>query len=622
MNKNNLLLLIVLFGSFSLFSQGLVEQALSVNPTLAAYQNGLKTSLKAPSVYDTVSLGTKGILDDFSYAGPFPDTALWLDKKTFVNQGYAKAPITYGVVTFDGVDSAGYPYNFNMASGATGIADYLTSKPIRLNYPDSDSIYFSFYYQPQGLGNAPEQSDSLVLEFKGRGTLASWNRIWAKKGTTLAVNDSSWTLVMIPITDTTYLKDGFQFRFKNYATLSGNLDHWSVDYIYLNRFRTKNDTVFEDISFVYNNTSLLIDYTAMPWRHFTPANMKTTYSTVIRNNHNAVKNGSFTYSIFDELGTQVNTTYSGGNINIDPYNPNGNLAYAPFTSPALNYAIPTLVDSSVYTIECAVNSTPDFYRANDTIRYAQEFANYYSYDDGSAESALGLSTLYAQLAEKFTVTTADTLRCIDIFFNPILTNAEPYTFRLKVWAAAGSIPGTAVFTSDTTLYPGYGHLLPNQFIRYYLDQPVAVNPGTFFIGFIQNTNQFLNVGLDKNINTSDKVYYNIAGSWLLSPYPGSLMMRPVFGPASDFTGINTISKTDQQFTVYPNPAADKLFLKSNKATSEKTSYSIIDVSGRVLLAASFVNDESIDISMLSNGIYFISISTPTKTATQKFVVAN
>ncbi|MBK7183948.1 MAG: T9SS type A sorting domain-containing protein [Bacteroidetes bacterium] len=35
-----------------------------------------------------------------------------------------------------------------------------------------------------------------------------------------------------------------------------------------------------------------------------------------------------------------------------------------------------------------------------------------------------------------------------------------------------------------------------------------------------------------------------------------------------------------------------------------------------------MSDESIDISMLSNGIYFITIATPTKTATQKFVVAN
>jgi hypothetical protein len=622
MNKNSLLLFLIMIGSFSLFSQGLEENPLTVNSVLIKKQQQLKSVQRLPSIYDTISLGTKGILDDFSNEGPYPDTTFWLDKNVFINGGYAKAPITIGVATFDGLDSVGYPYNFLMGSGSTGIADYLTSKPIRLNYPDSDSIYFSFYYQPQGLGNAPEQSDSLVLEFKGPGSLASWDRIWAKKGKTLAINDSSWTLVMIPITDTTYLKDGFQFRFKNYATLSGSLDHWNIDYVYLNKVRNQNDTVFEDISFVYNNTSLLTEYAAMPWRHYTTADMKTAYATSIRNNHNAIKNGSFTYAIFDETNTQVNTTYSGGNINIDPFNPNGYLSYAPFSAPALNYSIPVLTDSSGFTIECAVNSTPDFYRGNDTIRYVQEFANHYAYDDGTAESALGLSTLYAQLAGKFTSTTPDTLRCIDIYFNPIITNVEPYTFRLKVWSASGSIPGTAVFTSDTTLYPEYGELMPNQFTRYYLDAPVYLNAGTFFIGFIQNTNQFLNVGLDKNSDSSDKVYYNITGGWALSPYPGSVMMRPVFGPASDFTGINTISKKDPQFTVYPNPASDKLFLKSNNATTEKTSYSIIDVSGRVLLTDALVNTESIDISMLSNGIYFISISTPTKTATQKFVVAN
>ncbi len=612
----------MMIGSFSLFSQGLEENPLTVNSALLKNQQQLKSVQKLPSIYDTISLGTKGLLDDFSNEGPYPDTAFWLDKNVFINGGYAKAPITIGAATFDGLDSVGYPYNFLMGSGATGLADYLTSKPIRLNYPASDSIYFSFYYQPQGLGNAPEQADSLVLEFKGAGTLAPWKRIWAKKGKTLAINDSSWTLVMIPITDTTYLKDGFQFRFKNYATLSGSLDHWNIDYVYLNKVRNQNDTIFEDISFVYNNTSLLTEYAAMPWRHYTPADMKTAYTTAIRNNHNATKNGSFTYAIYDETNTQVNTTYSGGNINIDPFDPNGYLSYAPFTTPALNYTIPALTDSSAFTIECAVNSTPDFYRGNDTIRYVQEFANHYAYDDGTAESALGLSTLYAQLAEKFTSTTADTLRCIDIYFNPIITNVETYTFRLKVWSAAGSIPGAAVFTSDTTLYPEYGQLMPNQFKRYYLNEPVYLNAGTFFIGFIQNTNQFLNVGLDKNSDSSDKVYYNITGGWAQSPYPGSLMMRPVFGPATDFTGINTISKNDQQFTVYPNPASDKLFLKSNKATTEKTSYSIIDVSGRVLLTDALVNTESIDISMLSNGIYFISISTPTKTATQKFVVAN
>ncbi|HEY9116062.1 MAG TPA: T9SS type A sorting domain-containing protein, partial [Bacteroidales bacterium] len=59
-------------------------------------------------------------------------------------------------------------------------ADVLTSQPIRLDsvfspvakvLKPADSVYFSFYYQPQGYGNAPEDWDSLVLEFSSRGPI-------------------------------------------------------------------------------------------------------------------------------------------------------------------------------------------------------------------------------------------------------------------------------------------------------------------------------------------------------------------------------------------------------------------------------------------------------------------
>ena len=54
------------------------------------------------------------------------------------------------------------------------VAEYLTSARIRLDsimepepraLTPADSIYLSFYYQPQGNGNAPEEQDSLVLQF-------------------------------------------------------------------------------------------------------------------------------------------------------------------------------------------------------------------------------------------------------------------------------------------------------------------------------------------------------------------------------------------------------------------------------------------------------------------------
>lgn len=605
-----------------LFSQGLVENPLSSNPVLVQkWSTHEEQSVsRTASITDTINLGTKGILDDFSYEGPYPDTSLWLDDKVYINRGFAVAPVTIGAATFDGLDANGYPYDFTVSQTSTGQADYLTSKPINLSYPASDSIYFSFYYQPQGRGNAPESKDSLVLQFK---IANGWKNVWAKSGTSLSPSDSSWTLVMVPITDPSFLIKGFQFRFKNYATLSGNLDHWSIDYVYLNRIRSKNDTNFEDVSFVYNTPSLLKNYSVMPWNHYGVSNMKTTYATTIRNNHTVTKNGSFFYNIYDASETQVNTTYSGGNVNIDPYITNKYLNFPAFTSPALNYTIPALTNPTHYTIESIVNSTPDFNRKNDTIRHTQEFSNYYAYDDGTAEATFGMSTLNSMLAQRFTSTITDTLRCVDIYFNPVITNVTQYTFRLKVWSDNGGTPGTVIYTSDTVLSPFYNPTGPNQFARYYLKVPLILPASTFYVGFQQNTNQFLNIGVDKNTNTQDKIVYNVTGTWNNSPFAGSLMMHPVFGSASSFIGVNDIVKEKNSVSVYPNPANDKLYIHVFSANeAEKIAYTIIDLFGRIVLENSITPSEYIDISTISDGVYFIRTVNGEQTATIKFIKTN
>jgi hypothetical protein len=598
------------------FSQGLTENELSTNQVLVRKSVELKSARRLPSLNDTLNLGTRGILDDFSKPGPYPDTTFWTDDKVFINRTYPKAPITLGAATFDGLDYNGYPYDFTAASSSSAVADYFTSKPIHLNYPASDSIYLSFYYQPQGRGNAPEYQDSLVLQFK-RGT--GWSNVWAERGTTLPVNDSSWTLVMLPVTDTAYLKDGFQFRFYNRATLSGNTDHWSIDYVYLNRLRTKNDTAFEDVSFVYDTPPLITPYSAMPWRQYDTTFMKDNYSAAIRNNHTVVKNGSFGYRIYDAAGTQVNTTYSGGSVNIDPFWTSGYANYAPFTNPVLNYTIPAPVAADRYSIECFLNSTPDNDRNNDTVRYTQDLTNYYAYDDGSAENSFGLSTLYAQLAEQFTLRVADSLQYIDIFFNPFLTNTEVYTFDLKVWGDAGGQPGLPIYTSATPQNPGYSGITYNDFIRYKLDAPLYMSPGVFYIGFLQNTNQFLNVGVDKNINTQAKIFYNVSGPWNNSPFAGSVMMHPVFGSASEFTGVPQIKKSEN-ISLYPNPATEELHVVFSESTPREFRYSVSDILGKKVIPES-VSAGSIDVSSLGNGIYFISVADEKGMHTLKFIKA-
>lgn len=633
---NRIYLVVVLFIVFttSLRAQqgGLVENELTTNQVLVNTWKQLKSSnqLRQSSIADTISLDTiKGILDDFSYDSAYPDTAVWLDKQVYVNRGYAKSPVTIGAATFDGLNANGYPYNFIALPTSSVSSDTLTSKPINLlnyinsgatvNYQQSDSLYFSFYYQPQGLGNSPETYDSLVLEFTAPG-LTSWKPIWATPGTSLASTDSSWKLVMVPIKNAQYFKKGFQFRFRNYATVSGNLDHWHIDYVYLNKYRNRADTIFEDVAFVYNTPSLINTYTSMPWKHYATEHMKTNYSTTIRNNFNLPKNINFKYNVYDENSALLYAYTGGGAGNILPFFPNGYLNIPPMTNPPINYTIPVLSDTTHYTFESILGSSPDKQRQNDTVRYKQVFHNYYAYDDGTAETAFGLSTLNAQMAVKYESSIDDTLRCVDIYFNPVMSNANSYAFSLNVWADAGGSPGTALYTSDSVLIPEYAQTGYDKFTHYYLNPPLYLPAGTFYVGFTQKTNQFLNVGVDRNINTQTSIFYNVAGPWNSSPFPGSLMIHPVFGVADFYLGVEKpiVANQKNEFVIYPNPASDELFISNSNPSAEIT-YSVMDVSGRTVLDGKIVAYNAVNIATLAEGVYFIRLIESNSVATIKFI---
>ena len=78
--------------------------------------------------------------------------SLWQDEFVFKNDNFPVGPPSIGVVTFDGLDENGYPYDWSSAS-AQGVADFLTSKPINLGSSQvADSVYLSFLYQAGGLG--------------------------------------------------------------------------------------------------------------------------------------------------------------------------------------------------------------------------------------------------------------------------------------------------------------------------------------------------------------------------------------------------------------------------------------------------------------------------------------
>jgi hypothetical protein len=112
--------------------------------------------------------------DDFSQSAVYPDASRWIDQEAFVNSNYGYRSANVGVATLDALDHEG-KIHANLNWIPLSIADSLTSRPIRMDSvfsPSprkitlSDSIYFSFFYQPQGrAAQAPESFDSLILQF-------------------------------------------------------------------------------------------------------------------------------------------------------------------------------------------------------------------------------------------------------------------------------------------------------------------------------------------------------------------------------------------------------------------------------------------------------------------------
>lgn len=70
--------------------------------------------------------------------------------------------------------------------------------------------------------------------------------------------------------------------------------------------------------------------------------------------------------------------------------------------------------------------------------------------------------------------------------------------------------------------------------------------------------------------------------------------------------LSTVENNSEKINVYPNPASDKLFIKSEEAQIIKTI--IYSISGKSIMKI-VPNNESINISALAKGMYFIEITT-------------
>ena len=555
-------------------------------------------------------------IDDFSQQHYYPDGSKWIDNYVYINSNYAINPISYGVATFDGLDSIGYPYDF-LNPTSWGIADYLTSKTIDLTVV-TDSVFLSFYYQPKGIGNQPEPKDSLRLEFF-RKSDSTWVRQWAVPGSALA----SFKKVMIPV-DTSFQNDAFQFRFKNYATLSGNVDHWNLDYVYLNDNRNHADTALNDVAFTGDFYNMLNEFTAMPYTHYkvdSISNMAASISVEYRNNHSVNSDIFYKYKVIDDGGSGISIEeYPSGtsNQNVGPYAIKEiDQAVYDITNNNFYFPVDDTAKTKVYQIKNYYNdgdTVPDFNQKNDTVYSYQVFSNYYAYDDGSAEAGYGVFGIGSKLANKFTIKMSDTLVALDIYFNPVTYIQSLNTFKLKIWSSLS--PENVVYEQSGFYNPTYS--FTNELVTFNLDYPIYLPAGTYYFGYQNITEDFLTIGYDLNLDNSNKVFFNAEGIWENSNYAGSLMIHPVFKYDDEVViGINEITKTDSERLIYPNPSTGIIFL--NKITPVQIL--VFDVFGKKVVELPKAVYNKIDLSHLSNGVYFLNISDNNTSQVEKIIIS-
>ncbi|MEK0422087.1 MAG: hypothetical protein RLZZ161_1938 [Bacteroidota bacterium] len=574
-------------------------------------------------ITDTLDLP---FFDNFTADKGFPSYNRWADNQVWINNSFPINPPDYNVATFDHLNPLGKPWKGLLNKNTFVYADSLTSQHINLqfyktgpvttkNYIPSDSVYLSFFYQTAGLGDVPEAEDSLILYFKTNTGI--WKRVWSQTGKVTG----EFKQVMVPAYRTEFLHGAFQFRWVNYTKATGNLNHWHLDYVRMDRNRSAKDTSIRDVAIQFASPSLLKDYQTMPYRHFLDNINEQTlpgHSVSIRNLNN-------TSTVQTRFQLEIRNRYDSL-VLLRPFNLSSkNIAPGEDGESFGQVKMDTLSGENPFlkiTYKIAPQSddiTPDNYNSagnNNLYQTRQEFQPWYAWDDGTAEGGFGLNyeflpDIKGQFAMKFDLLKKDTFRGLGVMFNQSLDDVSNRKFKFRIWRKLS--PLGAADNQDELLYetpfelPVYKDT-HDGFHYFYFDTTLLLDKGTYYIGWIQFQKYVLNVGYDNNYRfqrqdvKNPNLFYNLLGQWesVDASVRGVPMLRPLIGSAKDHRiAVKNITRAD--FRIIPNPAVNILKIEG---MVDLKKIAIFSLTGNKVLE--LVNPTSeINIEPLKSGMYIV-----------------
>mgnify|MGYP000444912363 FL=1 len=180
-----------------------------------------------------------------------------------------------------------------------------------------------------------------------------------------------------------------------------------------------------------------------------------------------------------------------------------------------------------------------------------------------------------------------------------------------MWKDDGGIPGDIIYSK----LENPRHSRKFNFQTIVIDSLFQLS-GTFYVGWVQNTDDLLNIGLDLNNVSNEYMFYNYNGVWLNSQYQGAWMIRPIVSEKKLLLKNNTVDPFE--ITLWPNPSKEYVFINCEKKIKN---IKIFDISFKdVTDHASFDLNSRINISSLSSGVYFFSFYFEEKIISKKIII--
>ena len=197
----------------------------------------------------------------------------------------------------------------------------------------------------------------------------------------------------------------------------------------------------------------------------------------------------------------------------------------------------------------------------------------------------------------------DTLVGVQMYFNPVGDAVHNKLFQLCYWSSITPGTGNEVLVyKRINLKPANRDSI-NGFVTYTFDSTLFVPAGDFYVGWIQNDNTLLGLGVDLNTPDTVNKFFYYGGVWQPSSIRGAWLLRPVFGKQLPLAARD-LTRGDFHFSVFPNPSDGKIHYELEAGPNARFDYTLYDLAGRKL-SSGVLEGGMLDFSFLPNGVYIL-----------------